>query len=738
MLEKIRILHVLAYVVPYAGTERKVVQLLNNLDADKFQIYLASLTDFWGNSEDYLCPNVKKFSLKKADGIRLGIIIQLAKIMKNNKIDIVHSHNWATLFYVVSAATLARVPVIIHGEHGRETKYLDKSFHRFHLKKVLYHLSDVILAVSQDLANSLINIYSQPRSKIHIIRNGVEISKFKNRQDSRSIRIKYKIPDNKLAIGTCARIKPVKDLITLIIAFESLFIKHKNLFLVIAGPGNENNNSYYRELLTYIKKSPAKNAIKFLGSVKDIQEIYSILDIYVNSSLTEGMSNTILEAMTVGLPVIASDTGGNPELIEDDYNGFLFPIQNHSVLAVQLQKLISDKKLRERLGENGVKLTQSKFDIKKMYENYSELYQSFYLHKSKKESTFKTKARKILSKSIFYSGIYVIIKRIYYNKFLVLTFHRILSDLSMNSNANIPMITSKINFELMLDILSSKTNILSIDDILTYKVSGAKLPENTICITFDDGYLDNFENALPLLKKYEIPATFFVTTQNIDTGKYFWWDEVDFFFKNHPDIDVFKDKKINISILQYLKNIINSKGDNRINYLNYFVRLLNILPHEDKKSFLDVVFLKNKEFGNKPPLIMNWNQLKYISANPLFNIGSHTDSHLDMYKSTPSSIFEDINRSIYKLEKILGTKCEYIAYPNGSTPKNTVELFRQFKFKAGFTTVPCVNHINSDFTQYNRIDAGYLFPARKFDKYFIYTQLTGLFDRYYFRKNHSL
>jgi sugar transferase (PEP-CTERM/EpsH1 system associated) len=383
--KRIKVLHVVARIYPFAGMEQKVIQLLNQLDRKVYKPYLLSLTDIWGDPNDYLKKDIQLYALNKQEGIQFHLVCELAKILMNNGIQIIHSHNWATLFHSVAAAKLARVPVVIHGEHGRDTANLDLSFKKKIVRRILYEQVDQFVAVAKDLKHIVIKDFRARSPKVRLILNGVELKKFTQSADLVDIKKKFRINKDEIVIATVAKLRPVKDIQTLINAFNIIqtLINAFNIIrdqkinskLLIAGSFGEDNNSYQSEIQQLVKKLNLQNHIVFLGELSDIPQFLSVVDVYVNSSLSEGMSNTILEAMASGIPVVASEVGGNPELVRDGVNGFLFEARNEKECAFKILKILDDETLRKKMQTNAVRIIQKHHNLGNMIRDNQRMYQ---------------------------------------------------------------------------------------------------------------------------------------------------------------------------------------------------------------------------------------------------------------------------------------------------------------------------------------------------------------------------
>ncbi len=380
-IPKIKVLHVLSRVYPYAGTERKVIQLLNKIDRNRFIPSMVSMTDFWEKRSDYLSQDIICFALNKKEGIHFTLVFKLAKIFRKNNISIVHSHNWPTLFHTVLAAKMARVPVIIHGEHGRDTKELDRSWKRTLIKKKLFQLVNKMVVVAEDLKQILKNEYGVNESKIEFIPNGVDIDRFEVSRFPDNVQEKYNIRPSTKVIATIAKLRPVKDIPTLIKAFRIIYNKVNDSKLIIAGSTDGGHEKWLQEVKNLIRSYNLEHTVLFPGNIANIPEFLSVVDVYVNSSVSEGMSNTILEAMTARVPVVASRVGGNVELVRNGETGYLFKVEDEHDCADKVLKILQDPFLRKKMGENARRIIEEQYDIKSMVKHNEDIYLKLYREK---------------------------------------------------------------------------------------------------------------------------------------------------------------------------------------------------------------------------------------------------------------------------------------------------------------------------------------------------------------------
>lgn len=374
---KIRILH----VVPsfnMGGMENGVVNLINNTDPHIFDHEICCITTS-GNAESRLKLDVPIYEMHKRDGNDWRLIPRLVKVMKKRWPDIVHTRNWGAIDGVL-AAKIVGVPLVIHGEHGwnvgdptgRNTK-------RRIARKLLSCMVNRFVAVSEDINKWMINSIGINRSRINKVVNGVDTNKFcpQNKENARRALGASK---SDFIIGTVGRLDPIKNQHLLLHASARLNKTRKNLRLVLIGDGPN------RHRLESIKDTlPCRDRIEFFGERDDVHKILPILDVFVLPSANEGISNTILEAMSTGLPVIATNVGGNPELVRHGHTGLLVPPGDQDAIVDALNLYIEQNPHTIGVhGQNARERAVREFSLNRMIKQYETLYRSLYFHRQER------------------------------------------------------------------------------------------------------------------------------------------------------------------------------------------------------------------------------------------------------------------------------------------------------------------------------------------------------------------
>lgn len=365
--KKIKVAHLVNYLSP-AGKEVGIVKLLNGLNENLFEPFLIVFDRVF----DFLNLNTSKtevIELNKKEGNDPLLIFKLAKILRQKQIDILHSHSWGTLVEGVLGAKLARVPVIIHGEHG--TFHKDRK--RILVQRILFNLTDQLLSVSELLADDISRTIGVKREKIVAVLNGVDVSKFKPDSEKRAkYRAQLLANDQTVLLGTVGRPMKVKNHQLMIRALAEL--KKINIKAKLVIIGDTPKYSLIDDLKALTHSLNLNNDVQFLSYQQDIPGYLNAFDIFVLSSLSEGCSNVIQEAMATGLPVVASNVGGNPELIEHGKDGLLFTSNSVEALTEALKYLIENPEQAKKLGQNALRKAITKFSLPVMIQNYENIY----------------------------------------------------------------------------------------------------------------------------------------------------------------------------------------------------------------------------------------------------------------------------------------------------------------------------------------------------------------------------
>lgn len=367
---RLRILHVFSFV-GLGGTELTALRIIASLDPQRFENLVCGLRGFDANVAPVRYPGIQLVPPSARDGKSSPSVSSLLDIIRTHKPDIVHSRNWGAI-ESVPAAWFARVPAVVHSEHGYEMDTLTSlPLRRRVFRRFAYGLADVVFAVTDELRKFHARQAWVSSGRIRVLTNGVDTEVFAPQPHVKtSARGKLNIPVERFVIGSLGRMVPIKNHVAILKAAESLLLRGIDAHALLVGSGPE-----LQTYKSYVKQAAElAGRVTFLGATEKVAEALSAMDAFVLPSFSEGMSNTLLEAMSCGMPVVATRVGGNPEVVEANCSGLLVNSGETEELADCLTQLAQDAALRERLGAAARARILEKFSLQRMVSAYSQLY----------------------------------------------------------------------------------------------------------------------------------------------------------------------------------------------------------------------------------------------------------------------------------------------------------------------------------------------------------------------------
>jgi sugar transferase (PEP-CTERM/EpsH1 system associated) len=373
MMKKIKLAHIVLNLNT-GGLERLVLDIVEKT-SQPFQPIIICLKENGDLSNNIEKLGIKVLNLNKNDRFDPKSIYKLYNLLKKEKISIVHTHNFAASLYGSLSARIAGIPVVIHTEHGT---HLYPQFRRRFIRKIISILIDKTVSVSDQIKQTLISQDHISKNRIMTILNGVDINKYSHKCDTeiKNKRKELNIDEKIKVIGIVARLSAEKDHENLLQAFSIVTKDIQYVNLIIIGDGILRD-----ELEKKSKKLGLEDKVFFLGLRQDIPELLSIMDLFVLSSIREGIPLTILEAMVAGLPIVATSVGGIPEVIINEETGILVPSKNPTALANAIVRILSDSSLAQRMGSKGNERIKETFSIQRTIAEYERLYRECLIKK---------------------------------------------------------------------------------------------------------------------------------------------------------------------------------------------------------------------------------------------------------------------------------------------------------------------------------------------------------------------
>jgi sugar transferase (PEP-CTERM/EpsH1 system associated) len=367
------VLHVV-YRFDTGGLENGVVNLINHMPVDAYRHALVSLTDVTSFRQRLVSTDVECIALNKSPGHGFWLFPRLFQLFRQLRPAIVHSRNLAAL-EVQAPAWAAGVPVRIHGEHGRDLSDLEGRNVTYQRVRRLYKpFVNHYIALSQELKNYLIQKVHVNPDAITQVCNGVDTQRFhpSSGTPSRIEGCPFD-PAHHWLVGTVGRMQAVKDQVMLAHAFvHALTIAPalaSRMRLIMVGDG-----ALRAQVQAVLNAAGVARLAWLPGERHDVSDILRGLHAFALPSLAEGISNSVLEAMASGLPVVATAVGGNADLVVQGQTGFISPAANPQVMALRLVALASNPGRAHRMGQAGRQRALDNFSLQSMVCAYTSVY----------------------------------------------------------------------------------------------------------------------------------------------------------------------------------------------------------------------------------------------------------------------------------------------------------------------------------------------------------------------------
>jgi glycosyltransferase involved in cell wall biosynthesis len=357
----VRVVHLVS-TLNMGGLEKVVYDLVRCSDRQQFSMHVLCLGEVGDLGPKFEEIGVTVEGLGVLDCGILRCAMAVARRLRVLQPDVLHTHNPAPHLIGAIAACISGRPAVVHTKHGRNYPKIKKKVFG---NRLASWLSERIVAVSLDAADVARRVENVPDRKIEMIWNGIDLDRFpRTTRPARG-------PERR-AIHV-ARIEfHAKDQPTLLRAVRLVADAEPSFILDIVGDGPNRN-----ELEALCDELHLRRHVRFLGQRDDVHALMSQAEFFVLSSVTEGLSITLLEAMATGLPIVATQVGGNAEVVVDEETGLLVPPSSPEALAAAMLALLRDPKRAQTMGVAARRRVEGSFDLRRVVERYEALYESF-------------------------------------------------------------------------------------------------------------------------------------------------------------------------------------------------------------------------------------------------------------------------------------------------------------------------------------------------------------------------
>jgi len=364
---RVNILYVV-WSLEIAGAEKLAYDMIRALPADRFRVIVCSVNKGGLLGERLRNEGVTVYHREKGNGLDWGAVGWLRDIIRRERVTVIHAHQYSPMVYAVLASWAMRHVRVVFTEHGRNYPE-QRRWKRELVNPFLARGLDRIVAISASTRGSMMEYDRLPGDRIRVIHNGVNPEHARGSADVSAKRRELGIPEGHAVVGTATRFEPVKNLPLLLHAFRTVLTARPNTCLVLAGAG-----SLERELRDLARTLEMETRVHFIGLRHDLPDIYGVMDVFVLSSHTEGISIALLEAMANGVPAVVTAVGGNPEVVLHGETGFVVPAGDDGAMAERVLSLLDNPQRGGEIGRNGMRRVEKRFSFDRMMAEYLALY----------------------------------------------------------------------------------------------------------------------------------------------------------------------------------------------------------------------------------------------------------------------------------------------------------------------------------------------------------------------------
>jgi glycosyltransferase involved in cell wall biosynthesis/peptidoglycan/xylan/chitin deacetylase (PgdA/CDA1 family) len=703
--ERIRVLQV-NYHHTFGGSERLAATIGTALDPKRFDARFAAMKGDGEVGEMLRARGFPTTVFGRREGFDPAALWRVWTYLRNNPVDVVQTHHVGSLVYCALPARLLGVKVV-HTEH--DVHSFQRFPHELRWLRWLGWTPHRYIAIDPTIAEFLHAEGGVASDRIHVIRNGIDLSKFHPREPDRGPGT-----DKPFIVGWVSRLSSPKRPDVLIDAMALLAAEDPQIRACVIGSGD-----LLPLMQARAEAAGVADRVEFLGARDDIAEQLRRFDCYVLCSEMEGLPISLVEAMATELPCIVSGVGGVPKLLSEGRNGLILPDLKPESLAERIGRLRRDPEAARRIGRCAGELARESFDLSNTIEQYQEVFESVLaapaairtrrLTRPLKSAAFRSLARLNSDKWVVRSRT---------DALVVVGYH----GLAPHAWTGVKswLLLPEEEFDRQLQYLAENFEVVAMSEAARRLAEGRPFERPTACITFDDGYKNNFTLAAPILCRRGLPATFYLATGFIGTDEILWMPRLEHALAST--------RRPRLNLSDYGLGVY-SLGRGAA---ESFVRLLSTLyrmPRRRRNRILAAVVERLDPNPNADLScfeMMSWNDVAAMESMGLFEFGGHTVSHQIVRPLDDEELEMEIGRSIREVAAHVRRPPTTFAYPNGTQDdfdERAKEVLRRHGVEAAVSTIEGVNSSKSDRYALRRVLVGSMMGMDEFR-----VRVSGLVD----------
>lgn len=660
-----------------AGTENQVVKLVRGL-APRHEVELICLRDSaW--LEAQRGHMAAQLTVLKLRGITTpsfwGGLVALYKHLRRTKPDVVHTFFPVANIFGVLCAHHAGVGTVVASRrdygHWMTPRYLAAT--RYANRRL-----QGIVTNSQQVKALTVRVEGVPAERIAVIPNGVDVAHLRRDGPDLVLKARLGLPAQARVVGLVANFRPVKRQDTLVDALALLRDTQPDLHVLFVG-GDNADEPARDKVFTHARSLGLAERVHNAKADGNIADFLSVLDVGVNCSESEGLSNAVVEYMCAGVPCVISDGGGNRDLVQHEATGLLYPVGDAAALAAGLQRMLCDKALQQRCTAAALAMVGEKMALPAVLSQFEQAYASFESHAP--ATAGASAARKTLVQLGKQAGLTMLASRPARQlaaalrprpAVAVLMYHELGGD---DEEVDAWQLVRRGDFLRQVEQIRQRMDIVSLDDALQRIASGHVGPRPLAVLTFDDGDAGNVEHLLPLLRSEALPATVYLATGHIESQRGYWFDRLVNLLQHGQatSVDLRRHGLGQHSVNQ-------QRGAANWARIQRLLQAMKALPAQRCEDIVDELE-QGSAWPARPALRpMTVAQVSELAACPQVTLGSHTHGHEVLTLLDDEQVRATVRASLDRLQRWVGQEVKHFAFPGGFHDARVEAVVRDMGF----------------------------------------------------------